>query len=213
MTFSLLARDPQTGQTCYAVASLFTAVGAMVPQTRDGVGTVMTQSYGDPWLAQLILDQLGQGLTPPAALEAGLAAYPSDPEVRQLAVMDGQGRLAQWTGRTCFAWAGHLEADGVAVQGNLLANDRVLPAMVEAWQSAPPSQSLGQRLLTVLVAGQREGGDRRGQEGAAIGVRPFRVAQSDQLPLDLRIDSHVRPLEHLERLLTRWEAQDRRILR
>jgi len=199
-TFSIVARDPATGDLGVAVESKFLAVGAVVPWLRGGVGAVATQARANvAWGAQG-LAMLETGLPASEALDR-LVADDAERDGRQAGVVDAQGRAASWTGPGCGAWAGGVTGEGFCCQGNLLAGPEVVDAMAEAYLSV--TGSFAHRLCSALEAGQAAGGDRRGQQSAAIAIaRPGGGygGGSDRL-IDLRVDDHPAPIVELRRLV------------
>ncbi|WP_267360712.1 MULTISPECIES: DUF1028 domain-containing protein [unclassified Methylobacterium] len=194
-TFSIVARCPRTGQLGVAVASAVPAVGGLCPYLRAGIGAVTTQSWVNPYLAKRILDGLGAGLDPDAALAAALATD-DRPDLRQLGLVDGRGTAAAWTGAGCTAAAGHRTGPGYAVQGNMLADPGVIDAMALAFEESAQCD-LDERLMRALEAGDAAGGDRRGKQSAAVKI----VAGEDYPCLDLRVDEHAEPVAELRRVL------------
>lgn len=194
-TFSIAARCPRTGQLGVAVASAVPGVGGLCPYLRPGIGAVTTQSWVNPYLAARILDGLAGGQTPDAALAAARATD-DRPDLRQLGLVDGQGRAAAWTGAGCTAAAGHRTGPGYAVQGNMLAGPGVIDAMVLAFAGSE-ARDLDERLMRALEAGDAAGGDRRGKQSAALRI----VAGEDYPLLDLRVDEHAAPVAELRRIL------------
>ena len=207
-TFSIVALDPENGDLGVAVQSKYFAVGAVVPWPRAGVGAVATQAAGRAAYGPEILELLAGGVEPAAAIERALAGDERR-ETRQLGVVDAAGRAAAFTGRECNEWAGHRTGSGYAVQGNILAGEEVVDEMTRAFEAT--AASLAERLLASLEAGQAAGGDRRGQQSAALVVeRPGGIPASregiDRI-VDLRVDDHAEPIRELRRLLelhTRW---------
>lgn len=199
-TFSIVARDPASGDLGIAVESKFLAVGAVVPWLRGGVGAVATQARANvAWGAQA-LAMLETGLAAAEVLDR-LVADDGERDVRQAGIVDAQGRAASWTGPDCGAWAGGMTGEGFCCQGNLLAGPEVVDAMAEAYASA--TGSFAHRLLSALEAGQAAGGDRRGQQSAALAIaRPGGGygGGSDRL-IDLRVDDHPAPIAELRRLV------------
>lgn len=204
-TFSIVAFDPETGDLGVAVQSKFLAVGAVVPYARAGVGAVATQSYANLLYGPRGLDLLAQGLHPQEVIERLTTADP-EARLRQVGVVDAQGRAAAFTGEGCFAWAGHRTGKNVAVQGNILTGPETVDAMYETFLSA--RGDLAERLVAALAAGQEAGGDRRGQQSAALLV--VREGGSyggfTDKYIDLRVDDHPRPIEELARLLKLWRV-------
>jgi uncharacterized Ntn-hydrolase superfamily protein len=202
-TFSIVARDPATGDLGIAVQSKFFAVGAVVPWARAGVGAVATQSFANTTYGPRGLELLARGLAPAAVLDSLLATDP-DRDQRQVGIVNASGRSASATGPKCQAWAGHRHGPDYAVQGNILAGERVVLAMEEAFLAA--RGHLGGRLLAALEAGQAAGGDSRGMQSAALLI--VRAAGGyggfDDRYCDLRVDDHATPITELRRLYTMW---------
>jgi uncharacterized Ntn-hydrolase superfamily protein len=201
-TFSIVALDPENGDVGVAVQSRYFAVGAVVPWARAGVGAVATQAAGRAAYGPAILDLLARGLEPQVAIERALAEDERR-ETRQLGVVDAQGRAAAFTGSECNDWAGHATGPGYAAQGNILAGEHVVTEMARAFEDT--SGPLAERLVAALEAGQAAGGDRRGQQSAAVVVeRPGGIPDSregiDRI-VDLRVDDHEEPIRELRRLL------------
>ncbi len=199
-TYSIVARDPATGQLGVAVQSHWFQVGPIVPWAAAGVGAVATQSFVKVDYGPRGLELMAAGHSARTALDR-LLAEDAQRDVRQVAMVDGEGRVAVWTGPSCIADAGHRTGEGYSVQANLMASDRVWPAMARAFESA--RGDLAERMLAALEAAEAEGGDIRGRQSAALLVvraettgQPWR----DRL-VDLRVDDHERPLEELRRLL------------
>lgn len=209
MTFSIVAADPTTGEVGCAVQSRYLAIGAVTPWVSAGVGAVATQAVGvvarngERALAALALNP-----DPAAALEHALADD-RERESRQLGAVAADGRASAFTGRACVDWAGHLVERGFAVQGNMLANADVLPAMREAFLGT--DAPLPERLLAALEAAQAAGGDRRGQQAAALVVEQLGAAARSREGVDricdLRVDDHAEPVVELRRLLGLWRRR------
>jgi len=203
-TFSIVARDPATGELGVAVESKYFSVGSVVPWAKAGVGAVATQSLAKTTYGSEGLRLLEQGKSPREALDR-LTAADGGRERRQVGMIDATGRTATFTGSECIAWAGHREGKDFAVQGNLLAGEPVLTAMAEAFERARkiPDSELADWLVAALTAGQAAGGDRRGQQSAALlvvraGGGPG--GDSDRA-IDLRVEDHAKPIDELARLL------------
>jgi uncharacterized Ntn-hydrolase superfamily protein len=192
MTFSIVAFDPSTGSLGAACTTSDIAVGARVPWTRTDVGAVVTQHTTDPRLGTRSLDLLAAGRSASEALEEVMATAVA-PDARQLAVVDGKGRAAVFSGRyvdpaTSFSFAG----DGFAVVGNILAGPAVGPAIVEAWLAAA-DQDLSASLLAALLAGLAAGGESFPLRSAAVSVH-----REESFPyVDLRVDDDPDPLHRL----------------
>ena len=202
-TFSIVARDKTTGQIGVAVQSHWFSVGSVVPWAEAGVGAVATQSFADPAYGALGLEWMRHGKSAPDALR-GLVAGDPRSAVRQVAMIDAQGRVAAYTGDKCILPAGHLvdETEQFSVQANLMENDTVWPAMAEAYRRT--TGDLADRLLAALEAAQRAGGDQRGRQSAAIVIVK---AESSGKPwedrlFDLRVEDHPDPISELKRLVS-----------
>lgn len=199
-TFSIVAHDPATGDLGVAVQSKFLAVGAVVPWAQAGVGAVATQAAANIRFGPDGLALLAAGQSAADALATLLAADP-EREQRQVALVDAAGQAAAHTGRECMAWAGHRVGPGFAAQGNILAGERVVAAIAEAYQAA--SGELAERLLAAIAAGEAAGGDRRGRQSAALYVARAggSYGGNHDRYVDLRVDDHPEPIDELARLL------------
>lgn len=200
-TFSIVARDPSTGQMGAAVQSHWFSTGSVVIWAEAGVGAVATQAMANSSYGPLGLQLMKAGRSPQEALNGLLAADPEH-NLRQVAYVDGQGRVAAHTGVRCIAAAGHSTGEGFSVQANMMLNARVWPAMAEAYQGT--QGDLAERILAALFAAQAVGGDVRGMQSAAMLIVP---AKSTGRPwadrdIDLRVEDHPTPLEELRRLVT-----------
>lgn len=204
MTYSLVARDPQTGALGVAVQSHWFSVGSVVTWARPGVGAVATQSIAEPAYGPRLLDRLAAGEAPRPALDALLAADPQA-ALRQVGVVDAGGRVAVHTGERCIAFAGDAEGDGFGAQANLMASPEVWPAMAHAFEAA--SGPLARRLLAALVAAEAHGGDARGRQSAALLVVPA-AGEAWERTVELRVEDHAEPLEELGRLLDLHDAYE-----
>ena len=211
-TFSIVACDAEREFWGVAVSTKPMSVGAVVPWAAWKVGAVATQADTNYHYGPQGLDQLRHGRSAANVVRKLTSADPRR-EHRQLGVVDARGRAASWTGSKCLDWAGSVTGDGFACQGNILANDKVVPAMVRAFEAK--RGTLARRLHAALVAGAKAGGDRRGMESAAILVvhreRWFDPAWSDRW-VDLRVDQHTDPVREIGRILTKDEAATRRML-
>jgi uncharacterized Ntn-hydrolase superfamily protein len=198
-TFSLAACDAERGEWGVAVASRFLAVGALCAWAEPEVGAIATQSWIKASYGPDGLDLLARGASAPEALER-LLAEDDGREQRQVGVVDGQGRAASYTGSACLGWAGDRTGASYAAQGNMLVSEATLATLAETFEAAPESP-LAERLLAALGAGQCAGGDRRGQQAAALRVvrRGGGYLGADIL-VDLRVDDHARPVDELARL-------------
>ncbi|RDI74167.1 hypothetical protein Gocc_2264 [Gaiella occulta] len=199
-TYSLCACDPSAGQWGVATQSKFLAVGSVVPWAAAGAGAIATQSYANPRYGPDGLALLARGLSAGEVVER-LTDADEDRALRQLGVVDGQGRGATFTGSGCHAWAGGRAGDGYAAQGNILVSEATVDALAASF-AASGGRPLAERLLDALAAAQAAGGDRRGQQSAALLVveRDGGYAGLSDRLVDLRVDDHARPLEELRRL-------------
>lgn len=207
-TYSIVARDPATGQLGVAVQSHWFSVGSVVSWAEAGVGAVATQSFVEVSYGPLGLKGMHGGETAPDALRRLVADDPHR-DVRQVAFVDAKGRVAAHTGKSCIPAAGHRVGDGYSVQANLMLHDVVPEAMARAYEAA--EGPLAERMLAALRAAQQAGGDIRGKQSAALLV--VRAAASaepwkDRL-IDLRIEDHEHPVVELDRLLRLHRAYER----
>ena len=199
-TYSIVARDPDTGQLGVAVQSHWFSVGAVVPWAEAGVGAVATQSLVDPSYGPLGLDLMRAGRAASAALE-GLLVADAHPEIRQVAMVDANGNVAAHTGANCIPFAGQVTGEQFSVQANLMDRDTVPQAMADAFRRE--EGDLAARMLAALQAAQDEGGDIRGEQSAAllvVGGTPTGRSWSDVV-VDLRVEDHDAPIGELTRLL------------
>ncbi len=199
-TYSIVARDPDTGQLGVAVQSHYFSVGSVVTWAEAGVGAVASQAFSDPAYGKLGLDLMRARKSAPHAL-AGLVASDPMKEVRQVAMVDALGRVAAHTGSSTIAEAGHIVGEGFSVQANMMLKNSVWPAMAEAYRGA--KGTLVDRFLAVLDAAEAEGGDIRGRQSAAILIVE---AKSTGRPwydtvFDLRVDDAPEPLVEIRRLV------------
>jgi uncharacterized Ntn-hydrolase superfamily protein len=198
-TFSIAACDLERREWGVAVASRFLAVGALSAWAQPEVGAVATQSWIKASHGADGLRLLAEGMRAPAALER-LLAGDDGREQRQVGIVDGEGRTAVHTGAECLAWAGDRRGPCYTAQGNLLVSAETVSALGDAFESSD-AEPLADRLLAALTAGQAAGGDRRGQQGAAVRVvsRGAGYLGADTL-VDLRVDDHPAPVDELQRL-------------
>ncbi len=199
-TFSIVARDPQTGQLGVAVQSHWFSVGSVVTWAEAGVGAIATQAMSEISYGPLGLDLMRAGKTSTQALAALLAADEGR-QLRQVAMVDAGGRVAVHTGARCIADAGHIAGEGFSVQANMMLNPTIWPAMAEAYRGSPGD--LAERMLAALDAGQAAGGDIRGRQSACILIveavssgRPW----ADTV-MNLRVEDHAEPIQELRRLV------------
>lgn len=197
MTYSIVARDAQSGELGVAVQSHWFSVGPIVPWARPGVGAVATQANVEVSYGPRALELLERGADSRQALDQLVAEDPGAAS-RQVAVLDAAGRVAVHTGEAAMAFAGHVTGEAVSCQANMMASARVWPAMLEAFNSA--DGSLTRRLLAALDAAEAEGGDVRGRQSAAILVVPGRGEPWEKV-VSLRVEDHPDPLPELNRLI------------
>src|SRR4026208_1393886 len=198
--YSVVARDPKTGELGVAVQSHWFSVGSIVPWAEAGVGAVATQSFVDPSYGKLGLELMRTGKSGPDALKS-LLAGDEGRDVRQVAMIDAMGRVDAWTGKNDIVAAGHIVGKDFSVQANLMLNDKVWPAMAQAFQNT--KGDLAERMLAALDAAQAAGGDIRGRQSAALIVvtgNPTGQAWKDRT-FDLRVDDSPEPLRELRRLV------------
>ena len=199
-TYSIVARDPATGELGVAVQSHWFSVGPIVAWAEAGVGAVATQSFVDPSYGKNGLEMMRAGKSAPDTLKE-LLAKDEGREVRQVAMIDAQGRVNAWTGKNDIQAAGHIVGTNFSVQANLMLNETVWPAMARAFESA--KGDLAERMLAALDAAQAAGGDIRGRQSAALIVvtgKPTGQAWKDRT-FDLRVDDSPEPLRELRRLV------------
>jgi uncharacterized Ntn-hydrolase superfamily protein len=194
MTWSIIARDPATGQFGIAVATKFFAVGARVPHIAAGIGGVATQALVNPYYGIDGLTLLRSGIQPHEIVDTLIAAD-SGRESRQLHIMDAKGRIAAFSGNECVDWYGHVQGDGFSIAGNMLAGAAVLDDTAKAYV-ANANLPLAQRLIAAMKAGEAAGGDKRGKQSAALLIH----GEEEWSDLDLRVDDHTDPLAELDRL-------------
>lgn len=203
-TYSVVARDPETGELGCAVQSHWFSVGSIVTWAAPGVGAVCTQSVAEPAYGPRLLAALAGGEAPGDAL-AALLADDGAARFRQVAVIAPDGAPAAHTGDDCIAFAGQVVGDDFSVQANMMASPEVWPAMAEAYAATPPGTPLARRLLAALRAAEGAGGDARGKQSSALVVVPP-SGEPWQKTVDLRVEDHAEPLDELERLLTLHDA-------
>jgi uncharacterized Ntn-hydrolase superfamily protein len=201
-TYSIVARDSVTGELGVAVQSHWFSVGSVVPWARAGVGAVATQSLVDVSYGPLGLELMGAGRSAESALR-GLLQADSSPGIRQVAMVDASGEVAVHTGDDCIAQAGHRTGEGFSVQANLMDRSTVPDRMAEAFEAA--EGDLAERMLAALEAAEREGGDIRGRQSAALlvvrGQATTPSAPWRDVLIDLHVEDHPQPLIELRRLL------------
>jgi uncharacterized Ntn-hydrolase superfamily protein len=209
VTYSIVARDPESGRFGIAIQTCWPFVGAGCPWVESGVGAVVTQSFTEVAHGPNGLDRLRAGRSATETL-ADLLGADDGREVRQLGIVDAEGRAAAHTGSRCVAAAGDATADGVSVQANMMERPTVWPAMIAAWTAG--RGSFVARLVAALRAAEAEGGDIRGRQSAAIVISGPPGAPGWQRDLDVRVDEHRAPLDELDRLIAfrlAYDALDR----
>jgi len=193
-TFSIAARCAKTGMLGVAVSTAVVGVGGICPFVRPGVGAISTQAWVNPYLGLDGIELLAQGKSAEETVGHLIDADPGR-AVRQLGVVDAQGRSATWTGEDCVEWAGHRNGPDVSVQGNMLVGSETVEAMFESF-AASTDDALTERLVKALEAGQAVGGDKRGKQSAGMVV-----FDKELYPyLDLRVDEHHHPVGELRRV-------------
>lgn len=206
-TFSIVARDPETGELGIAVQSRAFSVGSAVPWAEAGVGAIATQASTNESFGPRGLALLRSGFDAQTTLDMLLGADEGRDD-RQLGIVDAAGRSAPWTGPKTFAWSGQVTEPDLSVQGNILAGPEVVSEMVRAFHAT--EGELSERLIAALHAGQAAGGDSRGMQSASLLV----VRPSDRYPeyrtryVDLRVEDHPLPIEELERVFRIFQASD-----
>jgi len=204
-TFSIVAYDSVTGELGVAVQSKYFSVGSAVPWAEAGVGVVATQATVNMSFGKQALAMLESGLSAEETLRA-LAATDSLWDSRQVGIVDARGRAVNWTGKRCLDWAGGVTGAGFACQGNILAGPAVVEGMARAFQQS--QGELAERLIAALEAGQAAGGDKRGQQSAALIVtRPSAThPEFRDRYVDLRVEDHKTPIQELRRIWQIFEG-------
>jgi uncharacterized Ntn-hydrolase superfamily protein len=199
-TFSIVARDPQTGEIGVAVQSHWFSVGTSVSWAEAGVGAVATQSFVNKSFGICGLNLLRNGLTAQQALDS-LLNSDEGREVRQVAIIDSKGNVATHTGKLCIDYAGHIKGNNFSVQANMMLTNKVPAAMATAFEKSA-GKPLAERMILALEAGQGAGGDIRGRQSAAIIVVPGKTEGKpwDERSVDLRVDDNPEPIKELHRL-------------
>jgi len=204
-TFSIVARDPATGELGVAVASRYFAVGSVVPWAKAGVGAVATQSFVNPAFGPRGLDLLAKGMSPEQVLKA-LLANDDDPNGRQVGIVGANGESVTYSGPKCNPWAGGRHGPNYAIQGNILTGEAVVDAMEKAFLET--KGTLAMRMYSALLAGDSKGGDSRGRQSAALIVVKEGAGAGgyDDRAIDIRVDDNPDPFRELGRLLTLAET-------
>jgi uncharacterized Ntn-hydrolase superfamily protein len=206
-TFSIVAMDPETGEMGVAVQSHWFSVGTIVTWGEAGVGVIATQSFVNPSFGPRGLELLKQGKTAQEVVDE-LIASDEGRDVRQLAVLSVDGTVASYTGKNCIPGAGNIVGKNYSVQANLMLNDKVWPAMSEAFENS--TGPLAERMVAALEAAQEVGGDIRGKQSACILVvkgKSTGKVWEDRL-IDLRVDDSPEPIKEIKRLLKVHRAYD-----
>jgi uncharacterized Ntn-hydrolase superfamily protein len=205
VTYSIVARDKDTGQLGVAAQSCYFALGTVLPWARCGVGAVATQSMVNPAYGPRCLDLLESGTPAQDALDQAREADPGR-EMRQVGLVDAAGHVAAFTGAQCIDFVGQAQGEGFTAQANMMAGPGVCEAMAAAFEAA--TGTLATRLLAALVAAQSKGGDARGQMSAALMVVEGERHEHDWdgVLTDVRVDHHPEPLAELARLVQVAEA-------
>jgi len=204
-TFSIVAFDPTTGDLGVAVQSKFIAVGAVVPWAKAGVGAIATQSYANTAYGPNGLALLEKGLSAQETIER-LTAADEGRAMRQVGIVSARGDAATFTGEECHDWAGGVVGEHYCCQGNILVSGETVTAMASAFEGT--DGALADRLLAALSAGQAAGGDKRGQQSAAILVVREKGGYGgyNDILLDLRVDDHPAPIEELIRIYRLYQV-------
>ena len=204
-TYSIAACDPDARQWGVATQSKFLAVGSVVPWAEPEVGAIATQAYANPRYGPSGLALLHEGLSAQEVVDR-LTAADEGRDHRQLGVVDREGRAATYTGKECMEWAGGRTGTCYAAQGNILVSAESVDAIAETFEGS--SGPLAERLLDCLDAAQAAGGDRRGQQSAALLIveRNGGYAGLSDEVVDLRVDEHPRPLAELRRIYGMHQA-------
>jgi len=206
-TYSIVARDPKTGEMGVAVQSHWFSVGSIVSWGEAGVGVVATQSFVNPSFGQRGLEMLKQGMTAQEVVDL-LIASDEGRDFRQLAIVDAKGNSAAYTGSKCIPEAGHIVGDNYCVQANLMLSNLVWSEMSKAFESS--DGPLAERLIAALEAAQNVGGDIRGQQSAAILVVKAEATGKlwEDRYIDLRVEDHPEPVKEIKRLLKVFRAYE-----
>jgi len=201
-TFSIIGRDPTTGQLGMAVHSKTIAVGSRTRGGKGGLAVFAHQSASNPMYSTIGIELLEAGFTPQQALDMMLRSDEGR-NSRQVAILDAQGRTAAWTSPTITDWKGHKCGVNYCAQGNTLTGPEVVDAMARSFESSSPASApLAERLLDALEAGQAQGGDKRGVQSASLMIlKPLAIQGFGDRELDLRVDEHRTPFAELRRIL------------
>ena len=205
-TYSIVARDPNTGEMGVGVQSHYFSVGGVVSWGESGVGVVATQSLVNVSFGLRGLELLKQGKSPREALDILITADEGR-DVRQVAILDAQGRVAAHTGSKCIVHAGHIEGDNFSVQANMMLTDKVWSAMAKGFESNN-NLPLAERIVKTMEAAETVGGDIRGKQSAAILIVGGKEAENkwEDKIIDLRVEDNEEPVKELKRLLKLYRA-------
>ncbi len=199
-TYSIVARDPETGHFGGAVQTHQVGVGRIIPMMAAGYGVIASQADANVAFGPVALAMLREGVAAEDIVRALVASDPGHAQ-RQIGVVDGDGGAAAYTGDNCIRHAGHVVGDGYSIQANMMTNDTVIEAMRATFESA--QGDLAQRMMAAMVAAQAEDGDIRGMQSAALKVVPGETGgPSWESVYDLRVDEHTDPVGELGRLVT-----------
>ncbi|WMN11683.1 DUF1028 domain-containing protein [Marivirga salinae] len=207
-TYSIVARDAETGEMAVAVQSHWFSVGTAVSWGEAGVGVVATQSFTNKSFGPRGLAMMKSGLSPQQAMDS-LINNDEGEAFRQVAILNSEGQVASHTGAKCIDEAGHINGDNFSVQANMMLNKSVVPAMENAWKSNKDLR-LAERMVEVLKAAQAEGGDIRGKQSAALLIVKGEASEEpwNDKVLDLRVDDHENPISELDRLVKVFRAYE-----
>ena len=199
-TFSIVARDPNTGELGVAVQSKFVSVGSVVPWAKAEVGAIATQSWANTRYGPVGLDLLAKGKSAAETVKS-LTEADRRRDRRQVGIIGVDGNASSFTGAGCMDWAGHKTGKHYAVQGNILAGPEVVEAMAKAFETT--EGDLAHRMIAALRAGQKAGGDKRGRQSAALLVvrKGWGYSGFNDRYRDLRVEDHPQPIEELARVL------------
>lgn len=206
-TYSIVARDPETGEMGVAVQSHWFSVGSIVSWGEAGVGVIATQSFVNPSFGQRGLEMLKQGMTAQEVVDL-LIASDEGRDFRQLAIVDAKGNSAAYTGSKCIPEAGHIVGENYCVEANLMLSNLVWSEMSKAFESS--DGPLAERLIAALEAAQNVGGDIRGQQSASILVVKGKATGKlwEDRYIDLRVEDHPEPVKEIKRLLKVFRAYE-----
>ncbi len=207
-TYSIVARNPKTGEMGIGVQSHWFSVGSVVSWGEAGVGVVATQSLVNKSFGLRGLDLLKQGKTPKESIEI-LLSDDEGGDVRQVSILDAEGRVATHTGSKCIKHAGHRVGENFSVQANMMLSDQVWPSMVEAFVEYN-KLPLPEQIVKCLEAAESAGGDLRGRQSAALLIVSGQAPENkwEDPIIDLRVEDHPEPLEEINRLLKVWRAYE-----